>query len=66
MKEKAAFRNPDEFYFGMVNAKTKNGVHVKELEERTKTFDHDLLKLLKTQDSNYVNHQRSVNMKVFA
>lgn len=27
LKEKAAFRNPDEFYFKMVKTKTINGVH---------------------------------------
>ena len=27
LKEKAAFRNPDEFYFGMVNAQTEGGIH---------------------------------------
>lgn len=30
LKEKAALRNPDEFYFGMINSKTRNGVHVSE------------------------------------
>ena len=27
LREKAAARNPEEFYFGMVKARTKNGVH---------------------------------------
>lgn len=27
LKEKAAFRNPDEFYFKMINSKTVGGVH---------------------------------------
>lgn len=27
LREKAAFRNPDEFYFKMVNTKTIDGVH---------------------------------------
>lgn len=27
LREKAALRNPDEFYFGMINAKTEGGIH---------------------------------------
>eukprot|EP00842_Homolaphlyctis_polyrhiza_P005662 jgi/Hompol1/6097/HPOL_000357-RA len=60
LKEKAAFRNPDEFYFGMINAQTNKGVHI---AKRNETFDHDFLTLLKTQDQNYINYQRSVNRK---
>ena len=43
----------------MQNAKTKRGVHI---DERNKTFKHDELKLLKTQDQAYINHQRSINL----
>ncbi|KNC97930.1 rRNA-processing protein UTP11 [Spizellomyces punctatus DAOM BR117] len=60
LRQKAAFRNPDEFYFGMINAKTKKGVHIVERQEK---FEHDFLRLLKTQDQNYVNYQRSINGK---
>jgi len=27
LKEKAAFKNPDEFYFKMINSRTVGGVH---------------------------------------
>lgn len=60
MREKAAFRNPDEFYFKMINSKTKEGVH---LTERNEKFSHDFLKLLNTQDLNYVTQQRDVGRK---
>ncbi|KAJ3273373.1 UTP11-like, U3 small nucleolar ribonucleoprotein [Borealophlyctis nickersoniae] len=74
LKQKAQFKNPDEFYFGMIKSQTKawfwrifgggfgfrEGVHVLERNEK---FDHDFLKLLKTQDQNYVNYQRAVNQK---
>ncbi|KAJ3326518.1 UTP11-like, U3 small nucleolar ribonucleoprotein [Blyttiomyces sp. JEL0837] len=60
MREKAALKNPDEFYFGMIKNKTKEGVHI---QQRNEKFDHEFLKLLKTQDQNYVNYQRSVNLK---
>ena len=60
LKQKAAFRNPDEFYFAMINSKTQKGVHIK---ERSNHFDHDTLTLLKTQDQNYILYQRSINLK---
>lgn len=60
MKEKAYFKNPDEFYFGMINSQTKGGVHV---VERNQKFSGDFLKLLKTQDIGYVAHQRNVGRK---
>eukprot|EP00833_Pecoramyces_ruminatium_P002813 jgi/Orpsp1_1/1176845/evm.model.c7180000059228.1 len=55
---KAAFKNPDEFYFKMQSTKTKDGVHI---AERNEKFSADFLKLLKTQDKNYVNFQNSIN-----
>jgi hypothetical protein len=27
LKEKAAFKNPDEFYFKMIKSRTANGIH---------------------------------------
>ncbi|KAI9340578.1 small-subunit processome [Obelidium mucronatum] len=63
MKEKAALKNEDEFYFGMINAKTKKGIMTKEAESRLKQFSHDEMALLKTQDKNYINYQRSINLK---
>ena len=60
MREKAAFRNPDEFYFKMINSRTKGGVH---LVERNEKFSHDFLKLLNTQDLNYVTQQRDLGKK---
>ncbi|KAF9361565.1 UTP11-like, U3 small nucleolar ribonucleoprotein [Mortierella sp. AD094] len=60
MREKAAFRNPDEFYFKMINTKTKDGVHI---TERNEKFSHDFLKLLNTQDLNYVTRQRDIGKK---
>ncbi|KAF9897764.1 UTP11-like, U3 small nucleolar ribonucleoprotein [Lobosporangium transversale] len=60
MREKAAFRNPDEFYFKMINTRTKEGVHI---TERNQKFSHDFLKLLSTQDLNYVTQQRDIGRK---
>ena len=38
LREKAALRNPDEFYFGMINAQTTNGIHM--LEEKQNQTEH--------------------------
>ncbi|CAN1235802.1 Probable U3 small nucleolar RNA-associated protein 11 [Linum perenne] len=53
LREKAAFRNPDEFNFGMVKSRTVNGVH-RSLGEANK-YTHDELMLMKTQDIGYVH-----------
>ncbi|KAF9581872.1 UTP11-like, U3 small nucleolar ribonucleoprotein [Lunasporangiospora selenospora] len=60
MREKASFRNPDEFYFKMINSRTKDGVHILERNEK---FSQDFLKLLNTQDLNYVTRQRDISRK---
>lgn len=52
LKEKAANRNPDEFYFRMIRTKTVNGVHRPE-NEANKYTPEELL-LMKTQDIGYV------------
>ena len=51
LQEKAAFRNPDEFYMKMQNMATKRGVHANLGED---SIDADTLKLFKTQDLSYV------------
>lgn len=66
LKEKAAFRNPDEFYFSMMNSSTKEGVirravdkSLKEaipLEHRTR----DQRLLAESQDSRYVSYKLSL------
>jgi len=52
LKEKASFRNPDEFYFKMVSTKTVDGVHRPESEANKYTPEE--LMLMKTQDIGYV------------
>ncbi|KAI9325469.1 small-subunit processome [Zopfochytrium polystomum] len=63
LKRKAAFRNPDEFYFGMINSRTRDGVHVGRpaAQRAKKEYTHDELKLFKIQDGGYVGYQRNVN-----
>lgn len=52
LKEKAATRNPDEFYFKMINTKTVDGVH--RPETIAKEYSQEELLLMKTQDIGYV------------
>jgi U3 small nucleolar RNA-associated protein 11 len=59
LRQKAFFKNNDEFYFAMEKKQTKGGVHI---AERNKTFTNDEMKLLRTQDQGYVNYQRSINL----
>ncbi|KAF2293176.1 hypothetical protein GH714_038758 [Hevea brasiliensis] len=52
LKEKAAFRNPDEFYFKMIKTRTVHGVH--RPESQANKYTHEELMLMKTQDIGYV------------
>lgn len=53
LREKAAFRNKDEFYFGMIKSRTQGGVHIKE-RDTSGSLGADEIKLLKSQDAGYV------------
>ncbi|WVW84145.1 hypothetical protein I302_106174 [Kwoniella bestiolae CBS 10118] len=55
LREKAAFRNKDEFYWGMIKAKTENGVETK--DRGNVALSTDLVKILKSQDAGYVRVQ---------
>ncbi|KAF8716789.1 hypothetical protein HU200_012173 [Digitaria exilis] len=63
LKEKAAFRNPDEFYFKMINSKTVGGVH-RPKPEANKYTEEELL-LLKNKDIGYIHQSiRSEKKKI--
>ncbi|KAK9062454.1 hypothetical protein SSX86_019640 [Deinandra increscens subsp. villosa] len=51
LKEKAAFRNPDEFYFKMINFKTVDGVHKR---GGSNEYTEEQLLLMKSQDIGYI------------
>ncbi|KAI7999342.1 putative U3 small nucleolar RNA-associated protein 11, partial [Camellia lanceoleosa] len=51
-REKAAFRNPDEFYFKMIKTKTVDGVH--KPESQANKYTQEELMLMKTQDIGYL------------
>ncbi|CAI0431329.1 unnamed protein product [Linum tenue] len=52
LREKAAFRNPDEFNFGMIKSRTVDGIH-RSVGEANKYTQEELM-LMKTQDIGYV------------
>jgi U3 small nucleolar RNA-associated protein 11 len=53
LREKAALRNPDEFYYGMLNAKTDKAGR-KIADRGNKALSTDAVRLLKTQDQGYL------------
>ncbi|PWN51216.1 Utp11-domain-containing protein [Violaceomyces palustris] len=64
LKEKAADRNKDEFYFGMINSRTEKGVHIQ--DRGNQAMDNDVVALLKTQDAGYVRAQIMAEKKRIA
>nr|CCA26957.1 U3 small nucleolar RNAassociated protein putative [Albugo laibachii Nc14] len=61
MQLKAAFRNPDEFYFKMHSSRTEEGVHVS-TNNHADQLSAEALQILKTQDLAYLQMKRSVDL----
>ncbi|KAH9486545.1 U3 small nucleolar RNA-associated protein 11 [Psilocybe cubensis] len=61
LRQKAAERNKDEFYFSMLKEKTKGGVHHK--DRGNVALPTDIVKVLKSQDENYVRTMRTSGLK---
>ncbi|KAL4269263.1 UTP11 family protein [Pleurotus pulmonarius] len=61
LRQKAADRNKDEFYFSMNKEKTRGGVHIK--DRGNVALPTDMVKVLKTQDENYVRTARAAGLK---
>lgn len=61
LRQKAADRNPDEFYRGMVGRKTEKGVHIE--SRGNKALENDVVALLKTQDAGYLRKQLNSERK---
>ena len=62
LRHRAAFRNPDEFYNKMVSSSTKDGIH--RVESDRPSFTADELKLLKTQDTTYLQATKMMDDRV--
>ncbi|TFK77309.1 small-subunit processome [Pluteus cervinus] len=61
LKQKAAERNKDEFYFSMTREKTKGGLHMR--DRGNVALPTDMVKILKSQDENYVRTMRAAGLK---
>ncbi|KAK2576878.1 hypothetical protein KPH14_005504 [Odynerus spinipes] len=61
LRKRALDRNPDEFYFHMINSKVEKGIH----REKDKEEEHtpDQIKLMETQDIKYVAYKRNIEAK---
>lgn len=62
LKQKANFRNPDEFYFAMNSMKTKDGVHDSD-NARKNNKSHEEISILKEQDRAYLKLKKATNDK---
>eukprot|EP00249_Psilotum_nudum_P020928 c27904_g1_i1 orf=878-1570(+) len=63
LRQKAADKNPDEFYYKMINSKSVGGIH--RPQSTAKQYTHEELQLMKTQDIGYVlNKVQSEQKKV--
>lgn len=60
LKKKALNKNPDEFYFHMINSKLEDGSHH---EKSKKKKSEAQLKRLQSQDFKYINHKKNIEMK---
>eukprot|EP00164_Ancoracysta_twista_P003508 GFYU01004684.1.p1 GENE.GFYU01004684.1~~GFYU01004684.1.p1 ORF type:complete len:246 (-),score=94.29 GFYU01004684.1:210-947(-) len=60
MQEKAALKNPDEFYFAMQKSQLKNGVH---RDDPSTPLSTAQVKLMKTQDVGYLTMKNVVDKK---
>lgn len=67
MQEKAAMRNPDEFYFGMHQSEVKDGHHRKtdaaKQKEMLEKVGHDTIRIMKDQDLGYIRMQKQKEIK---
>uniref|UniRef100_A0A8C9NP68 U3 small nucleolar RNA-associated protein 11 n=1 Tax=Serinus canaria TaxID=9135 RepID=A0A8C9NP68_SERCA len=62
LQKKALDKNPDEFYFKMIRAEVKDGVHI--IKQPKDEITPEQVKLMRTQDIKYVEMKRVAEAKV--
>mmetsp|Transcript_25601 Transcript_25601/g.33324 ORF Transcript_25601/g.33324 Transcript_25601/m.33324 type:complete len:257 (-) Transcript_25601:171-941(-) len=63
LKKKTLDRNPDEFYFGMLKSKTKDGIHQAEIKDGRDSLSHAEISLMKDQDLTYLGMKQTVDSR---
>ncbi|XP_057690684.1 probable U3 small nucleolar RNA-associated protein 11 [Corythoichthys intestinalis] len=58
LRKKALEKNPDEFYFNMINSQLKDGVHMSKKQEEDQEVTEEQKKVMTTQDIKYVEMKR--------
>ena len=61
MRQKAADRNPDEFYHGMLSSRTRGGIQI--ASRGNEALANDVVALLKPQDAGYLRKQLTTERK---
>lgn len=64
LRKKALDKNPDEFYFKMVNSQLEDGVHMFKKEAEELEMTEEQKKMMRTQDIKYVETKRVAEAKV--
>lgn len=59
LRQKALDKNPNEFYFHMINSKVRDGRHY----EKNKEYTPEQLKLIKSQDAKYIAYKRKIELE---
>ncbi|XP_041649740.1 probable U3 small nucleolar RNA-associated protein 11 [Cheilinus undulatus] len=63
LRKKALDKNPDEFYFKMINSQLQDGVHVAKKEKEDVEVTEEQKKVMRTQDIKYVEMKRVAEAK---
>lgn len=61
LRKKALNKNPDEFYFHMINSETVGGVHREKVKDEELTPEQ--IQLMQTRDLTYVMHKRNIEKR---
>ncbi|CAL7936735.1 unnamed protein product [Xylocopa violacea] len=61
LRKRALNKNPDEFYFHMINSKLHHGVHRE--KKKNENYTQEQIQLMKTQDIRYVSYKRNIEAK---